>query len=432
MLKTFTLKNGIKVATYSIPQMRSAYVSLAVKGGSIFDTRETSGRAHFMEHILVQAIPSFPNVEALSDYIESLAGSYNASTSPQSIDFSASIPSTHLESILKIGSEVFFEPLFAEADIERERGAILEEIRQKEDTHWFKNSMFWNSVRFLGDHPLKLSTGGSLEAVSKLNKKDLIDYWSTFFHPLNTQIVIVGNLDDSVKGLLDKYFLKYNSKQKFPGFPKLSNADFTKKGVALREDKEFKTCYLDLSFPSACMETPLRDRITQHVLSFILGGLRRSRLFRLLRQRRGLVYDVGFSQALYESFGYGDIYSQAEPQKLEEVLRLIAAEVSTFYKNGPTDEEVAFAKNYYKNRVLMYFDNPVGIANWIESDLMWEDKILLPEEYVGLIDKVTREGILEFMKKYFEFDKLNLTVQGPIEDSKSNREKFTKLIEDIK
>lgn len=87
MLKTFILKNGIRIATYSIPQTRSIYLSQSVKGGSIFDNERTSGLAHFMEHIICQGIPSLPNVEAFSDFIESLAGHYNATTYITRVNF---------------------------------------------------------------------------------------------------------------------------------------------------------------------------------------------------------------------------------------------------------------------------------------------------------------------------------------------------------
>ena len=131
MLKQFELKNGLKVVTYSIPQMRSVFLAISVKGGSVFDSPETSGAAHFMEHILVQAIPSFPTVEQLSSFMESLAGGYNASTSFGNIRFNASAPAIYTDDLLKIAGEVFYEPLFKEDDIERERGAVLQEISQR-------------------------------------------------------------------------------------------------------------------------------------------------------------------------------------------------------------------------------------------------------------------------------------------------------------
>ncbi len=429
MLKAFKLKNGIKVATFSIPQMRSIYLTEIVKGGSILDTPETSGAAHFMEHLLVQATPSFPNVEALSDFIEGMAGRYNASTSRLEIDFNISGPAQYNENIIRIASEVFFEPLFPEEAIERERGAVLEEIRQNQDSPNFKNSLFWSKIRYSGEHPFKLWNGGSVDAVSKLQRADLVKFWSNIFQPENTYIVIVGNLDHlEIKKYLTKYYGRFKNKHQKFGFPKLTNQTLSGRTVAIREDLELKTCYLDLSFPSVSLADLISDRISQTVILYILGGLRRSRLFRLLRQRRGLVYDVGFSHGLLPNFGYGDIYSQVSVEKLDEVVQLIVSELASFVSEGPTDEEVEFAKNYYANQILMQFDHPSGIGYWIEGGLIWDKKIMAPEEFNKLVEKVTREDIVKFMKKNWDFKKLNLVIQGPIKDSKENLAKFEKMV----
>lgn len=138
MLKTFTLKNGLKVASYSVPQMKSAFLSMNVKAGSIFDLPEKCGVAHFMEHLLVQGIPSFPNVEVFSEFIESLAGSYSASTSTDRIRFVVSAPATDLDKMLRVSGEVLFEPLFPEDSMERERNAVLEEIRRRLGQNTYK------------------------------------------------------------------------------------------------------------------------------------------------------------------------------------------------------------------------------------------------------------------------------------------------------
>lgn len=432
MLKTFTLKNGLKVASYRIPQMRSAFINLGVKGGYIFDHPQTSGAAHFMEHILVQAIPSFPNVEALSDFIEGLAGSYNASTHPQSIHFHASIPAGHLTDILKIASEVFYQPLFLDLDIERERGAVLEEIRSKQDQTWYKNWRFWADTRYKKGHPMLMFGGGSLEAVEKLKKDDLISYWQQFFHPRNSYLVVVGGFNQKdLKKALEDFFEANKSSVAFPGFPKISNQDLSSRTIAIRQDSDLKACYFELSFPSLHDNAPIEDRVAQSVIAYILGGLRSSRLFRLLRQRRGLVYHVSFSNSSYESFGYCEVELEVAPDKLDETARLVAAELKSFLDQGPTKEEVEFVKNFYSNRVLMNFDHPGAIGGWIQSDLMWGDKIYTPEEYVEIIKGVSQKKIMDLMKREWDFAKLNLVLQGPISDSKENKEKFSEICQTL-
>lgn len=430
MLRTFTLKNGIKVATYTIPQMKSIFLSESVKAGSIFDNSQTSGTAHFMEHILVEGTPSFSNVEALSDFVESIAAGFNAQTSDQTVKFYINFPATQLDSILKLASEVFFEPLFLEESIEKERGAILEEIRQRNDADWYKKRLFFCQTRFRKEHPLLLDSGGLEEVVRTLQKKDLMDYWSRFFYPKNTYLILVGGFDyTQARKLIAKHFGKYQSTKGFPGFPNLTNADMSGWTVAIREDNDLRTCYIDLTFPSVSDGYSLKDIIPQGVVRLILGGLRKSRLYRLLRQRMGLVYSVGVSSSYYQHFGYVGIYTQVAVDKLEEVVNIIFKELKQFVTYGPSEEEISFAKNWLINWSLMRFDHPANIAGWIEGDLLWEERVYTPEEYAKIINRVDKKAVMSFIKKYWELDKLNLTIQGPIENSQANIKKFEKIAE---
>lgn len=432
MLNSFILKNGLKVATFSIPQMRSVFLSLAVKGGSIFDKKESLGTAHFMEHMLVQGIPSLPDVESFSDYIEGLAGSYNAGTSAQMIRLMINAPSIHLEDLSKIASEVFFQPLFPEDALKRERNAVLEEIRERQDSLMYKIGRFFAQVRYGENHPMAWDNSGTIETVSQISRTQLLDYWANFFYPKNTCLVVVGGLKGDIRTLVNDYFGKYNSHQSFPGFPHLTNENLSDRTVAIREDPNLKTCYLDLTFPSVCNDHPLEDRIKQQLIRSILGGLRRSRLFRLLRQRRGLVYHVGFGSAVFQHFGYGYISSQVSLEKLDEVLELIIRELSAFIVNGPTEEELEFAKNHHINQVLMQWDHPSAISEWIADDLMWEKKIYTPEDYAKMAERVEVKDLRYFVKKYWDFAKLNLVIQGSVEDSKENIKKYEKMLKELR
>lgn len=433
MLNTFTLKNGLKVATYSIPQMRSVYVSQSVKSGNIFDTPKNSGAAHFMEHLLVQGIPSLPNVEVFTDFVESLAGSYNATTSTQVIKFNINAPSRHIKEILQISSEVFFQPLFNQEAVERERRAVLEEIRQRQDALWYKNWKFFTNHRFAPkNHPMKLDGGGNIQTVQTLQKADLVSFWDRFFHPNNTYLVITGGFKpEEIRKLLEEHYGKIPKGKNFVGYPKLSNQDLTDRVVAIRTDQSLQTCYVDLSFPTLWDRVPIKDRVIHRMISGILGGFRSSRLFRLLRQQRGLVYDVSFNSGLFDSFGYADISFQAVPENLEEVLGLSVKELKGFVAQGATQQELQFAKNYLTDRIMMQFDHPSAISDWIEGDLLWEDKIYTPEEIVSLIETVSEADLKQVMEKYWNFDKLNLTIQGSVEDLPKNINKFSDIIFDL-
>lgn len=433
MLKTFTLKNGIKVVTYSLPQMRSVYISLTAKSGSIFDTAKNSGAAHYMEHILFEGTPSFPTSESYTQFLESLAGTSNAYTSSEVIKYYISLPSNHLMDGLRLAGEVFFEPTFPEPAIEKERNAIFDEINQRKDSLWYKNSEFFKNIRYKPDHPLLLDAGGSVESVQKLQKSDLVDYWNKFFFPQNSYLTIVGNINSSeIEAQVEDVYKKYTSDKQFSGYPNITNADYTDRTVAIRHDKELNTCYIDFSWPAYTNDISLQEQAIAGIVRYIIGGSQSSRLNRILRIQKGLVYGVGFWHSPSHSFGLGGVSTSTSLQNLDRVLEIIVSELVNFFKRGATTAEIKAAQNYSINRTLMSFDQPDNIAAWITGDLLYEEKFTLPDEYVAYIKKVDNQMIKNFIKKYYDLSKLSLTIQGPLTDSPQNHKKYNEIVKLLK
>ena len=432
MLDNFTLKNGIRVATYRMRSLRSIHLRINIKGGSILEKKDKSGLAHFLEHMLIQGIPSLPNAEAMSDYIERLAGSYNASTGEFTINFIITVPATHLKDAVKIASEVFFEPLFPETALERERGAITEEIKQRMDSQEYKIRKFVRESRFVKNSPLIKSVAGNIKDVAKITKQDINSFWEEVFVAGNTYISITGNFDKrKLQQLLVRYFDRYEPKSLKNKIPTFTYNELSGKNVSLRFDPKLKSNYIDLSFPTLRLEHDLLLRLRQSVILAVLVNLSRSRMFRLLRHQKGLVYGINASSYIINGLGYTAIASECSKEKLEEVISLVVQELATFVKNGPTEEELQITREFLSNQWLMSFDHPSSIANWIEGDLIWEEKISLPEEMIEIIQNTTCENLVELMQKYWDFKKVNLVIQGSTRNTKENCDKFSEILKKL-
>jgi predicted Zn-dependent peptidase len=258
MLNTFTLPNGIKVATYNLPSLKSIHVRTSVKGGSIVENRKNNGVAHFMEHMLVQGIPSYPSAEEFSRYIESLAGNYGAFTERLLIGFNLTVPATHVDKAVQIASEVLYEPIFDPEAIEKERNAIIDEVIQRKDSHLYKISQYFLSSRFQKNNPLLLDGGGSMHVLKKLRRIDLISYWQQYFYPENTYIHISGNFSDQeLRFALEKYFGMRTSRGVSHAFPKMGDESFLSDRLSLRKDTKLSVCYVDVTIPSLGLCDPI-------------------------------------------------------------------------------------------------------------------------------------------------------------------------------
>lgn len=433
MLQKRILENGLRVVTYKMSSVKSIHVSITVKGGSLVEDKMKSGLAHYMEHMLVQGIPSLPNAQQVSTFIESLSGVYNAFTSSLTVQFFIRVPYLHIEDAMRIASEVFFSPLFPEDSIEKERVAVLNEISQELDSRWFKFNEFSRKTRFVPKSDMHKRIGGTLETVKTITRDDLLGYWKKYFTPKNTYLFIGGNFQDAeLEKLLNIYFENVQSDRTFSGFPDITEKDFKPSQVAIRRDTSLKTNYIDLSFPSIGVEASSEAHIHHFLAQTILGRLRSSRLFRVLRYEKGLVYDVSVGSNEWPETGFSTIYSEVQPESLEEVTRTIVEEVHKFMQEGPTQDELDFAKNFLTNQWLMAFDNPHSIAGWVEGQFLWHDKILLPEDDIALLEPVTITDIRDHMKKYWNMQLVQLIIQGPLEASKENKEKYEKILETLK
>ncbi len=430
MLKTFTLKNGIHVATYNLPNLKSVHLRLATKGGML--TQKQDGAAHLMEHMLVQGIPFLPTAEEFSSYIESLAGTYGAYTQQLQVGFEITVPAPYLDIAVEISAQTFFEPLFKPEALEKERQVVVTEIKQRLDSKWHKIGEFFQQSRFKKGSIMTRELGGTVEELERLTLKDLKDLWEKYFVPKNTYLIVVGNFSElKLKELLQKHFDKYTSKDPFLGFPKISKSDFSSEEISIRHDKTLQSNYLDLTFPGVTLlDNDLRMK--QSLALTTLGRLRNSRLYRLLRYNKGLVYDVRAGSSLLPGLGYVFVSSEVSKEHLWEVAGLIVAEVADFVKNGPLTEEIEFSKNFLINQWLMAFDHPSSIASWLEGELLWEDKIRLPEEIVSEVREIKAKDVWEMMQNNWDFSKLNLTVQGPLGKTPETVRKFTELIERLK
>src|ERR1700677_4753966 len=192
-LRRTVVPNGLIVLTERMEHMCSVAMGVWIKSGSRCEPAETNGISHFVEHMLFKGTRS-RTAQHIAREMDSIGGNLDAFTGKETICFNVKSLADHVPIALDVLSDLVLNPVFADSDIERERGVILEEIKIDEDNpDVLGPELFTQS--FCRDPRLGWPFFGTSETVARLDQKNLFDYHGDRFHAGNMIFSAAGNLD---------------------------------------------------------------------------------------------------------------------------------------------------------------------------------------------------------------------------------------------
>ncbi len=364
------------------------------KGGSLMENPEKNGLAHFMEHMLLQGTPHFKNAHEISHYIETLAGSFNAYTNDREISFHVSLPYTYTKEAIDLAYDIWFSSTFPEDAFVKEKRAVLSEAAQRLDGLGYKLGKFGKDMRFKEGTKLRQFTIGLPEVIQKIQLEDTVNYWKQFFTTDNTYVLVIGNMDiEEVKKQIQATFGSVEKTSAPTLFTSISGSDFAPSGVYINHDEKLQSNYVDISIPSLPLETERRKLMTAGLATTIFGGLTSSRLQKVLRWEKGLVYGASIDSYAIPHLGETSCSTEMRSEQYYEAMELMTDLLVEFMHKGPTDDEMAHAKQYIHDRRLMVFDEPSRIVGWFKHEFLWRDKIMMPEETLEILKTITKEEV---------------------------------------
>ena len=156
------------------------------------------------------------------------------------------------------------------------------------------------------------------------------------------------------------------------------------------------------------------DRYVLTLLHIILGGNMSSRLFRELRERRGLVYEIGTHAKKFYDTGAFMISAGLDTKKVVKSLDLMTKELKKIKTKPVGRDEFERAKEFYRGQLLLGLEDTVDHMLWMGEYMSADGRILTPGEILGKIDKITPDDIRRVAKRVFNDAGLNLALIGPI------------------
>ncbi|MEZ5402324.1 MAG: pitrilysin family protein [Bryobacteraceae bacterium] len=306
------LDNGVRVVTESIPGMRSLSIAVSIECGSADESAEEAGLSHLCEHLVFQGTSTRSRLR-IARQIDDAGGQVGAFTSRDYTCYTAAVLGEYSFHALDLLGDLVLNPTFPEQALEFEKRAVLAEIaRAADEPSRRAQELAWAAC--WPDHPLGRPIAGSPELVEGYTREDVIYFFHRHYSPNRTIISAAGNLkhDEFVSQVQDVFWRMYGESSR----PRVGPAGFH--GGAHGVDIPSAQSYFCLALPAPEYSSP--DRYAVHALCKALGGNLSSRLFRRLREERGLVYEVSSDYNAYRGGGLVSIEGSAHPELLAETL----------------------------------------------------------------------------------------------------------------
>ena len=388
------LENGLEVLTIKKDTQISS-INIGVKVGAMNESLEEKGISHFVEHMLFKGTKKRDN-EVLNRQLESLGGEYNAYTDYNSTVYTISCLSEELKNGVILLGDMITSSVFSKEEIEKERGVILSEMRSSKDDIEDYSFKKINEEAFTYS-PLRYDVTGIEEVVSNLKREKIIEFYKKYYVPKNSLVTMVSSMEhDEALKLIEKEFLNWegvNSSEEIT----IEEKNINKKVTSYKSDLEQSTIVYLFTFFDLVKSEELPLRILNHRL----GESANSLLFREIREKRGLAYDIYTHLDITKNVKTLYIYTAVAKEDVEDTIQAIDETINSIILGKVVfgDEDLEIMKKVHKTAVISTLEDSAELCNYIlHQELDGEDIYEFVNDMKEL-NNLNKEKILNVSKK---------------------------------
>jgi predicted Zn-dependent peptidase len=409
------LPNGLTILTEQMDHIRSVSMGIWVKTGSRHEDPTVNGISHFVEHMVFKGTKN-RTAEDIARQVDSIGGNMDAFTGKETICFNIKVLDEHLPVAVDVLSDMVLNPIFDAAEIIRERGVILEEIKMDEDSpDYLVHEIF--TQNFFKDHPLGKPILGTKETVRKFDQEAILGYYGTKFVPANLIISAAGNLKH-------EEFVELIRKR-FDHLPAASNGwhdtpPKTHSRIILRNKKSLEQVQICVGVPSYSISH--EKRYASYILNTLLGGGMSSRLFQNIREKQGLVYSIFSELNPFRDSGCLAVYAGTSRESAPKVVQSVVNEFRELKKTPITDEELKRAKDQLKGSLMLSLESSTARMSNLARQEMYYDRFFSMDEIIDRIQAVTTQDITDSAAEFFQPNSIAVTVLGNLNGLKLTRD----------
>jgi len=400
-----TLKNGLRIVTERFQSVRSISIGVWIDVGARNESLKLNGVTHLIEHMLFKGTKN-RNAKQIASEIENIGGSLNAFTSKESTCYLARVMHEHLETALDVLADLSQNATLTPNNLDKEKKVVCEEIKESLETpsdhvHDLFAEAYW------GDHALGRPILGSIDSVSKMPRKSIVNYIKNNYKAESVVLAVSGAVSHSKLVKLARE--KFNFAQGKAEIPVL--AERTKQKCLTVDSNGQNQSHLCIGFPGINYRDPLRTAVI--ALSTYLGGGMSSVLFQKIREQKGLAYTVYTYHETFRDAGIFGAYVATEPKSLTEALGVMLKECNKLKKKKLSALTLDQIKAQLKGNLTLAMESTSARMNRLARQELVLGRFYSLDQTLKEIDSLKSTDILKVANLMFDNDKLAIAVKGP-------------------
>ncbi|MBI5116764.1 insulinase family protein [Candidatus Poribacteria bacterium] len=392
------LDNGMTVILLENHNAPVVTIQAWVNAGSLTEQEFMgSGISHFVEHMLFKGTDR-RSVGQIGQEVKEAGGETNAHTGYDKTVYYITFHSDYFDKALDIMADVIMHSAFDPSEVEREREVIIKEIKMNRDDPFRRLYLMSNEVAF-AVHPYQYPVIGYESLFRRVTRDDLLKYYHRLYVPNNMTLIIVGDFKaDAALPQIRDLFRDFERK---PIAPITIPQEPPQTGLREKIDAfDVTVAQSMIGFHGPSLNSG--DMYPMDVLAIVLGGGDTSRLYRELREKRGLVYTISAWSSTPRDPGMFWIASSYEPENYANVKNAVWEQIEKLRSSGVTDEELSTARAKVLSQYLFARESVEGRADSLGSGELDAHNMDFDKQYVESVGRVTKDDISRVVNEYFK------------------------------
>ncbi|WP_435769288.1 M16 family metallopeptidase [Nocardioides sp. SYSU DS0651] len=406
------LGSGLRIVTEHMAGARSASIGVWVGVGSRDESATSHGASHFLEHLLFKGTGERSALE-ISIALDAVGGEFNAFTAKEYTCFHARVLADDLPLAVDVLGDMVTGSLLEPRDVDAERDVILDEIAMHDDDPDDAVQNLLAELAWGGDRPLGRPIAGTTESIEAMTPAQIKRFYRRHYVPANTVISVAGAVDHAtVVKAVRRSFARHGwlDGDGAPVSPRDSRPRPRVGGGSEHVARPFEQVNLVIG-----REGLTRDderRFALGVLNTALGGGTSSRLFQEVREHRGLAYSVYSFASHYADSGLVGVAVGCLPDRRDEVLEVVRAELAQIAAQGITADELARGKGQLVGGMILGLEDSGSRMMRLGKSELVHGEVLGIDDVIARIEGVTLDDVQAVAAEVFSRPEL-LAVVGP-------------------